>query len=62
MRTIPNMVNTGPDIIAFNGTRRSFWRNVYRDGERFYCIWYGEIIEVVKATGCGYRTVDEFDI
>ena len=53
-------VNYGRDIIYLKGSRRFVWRNVYGIDGKFYVKFYGELIEVTRARGYGWNTVESF--
>ena len=61
MKKPKGMVSQGRDIIFLRGSRETVWRTVYWDGERFWCVWYGELIELRRSKlGMGFATVDKY--
>ena len=65
-----NMTNCGRDYVWFKGSQRTIWRTIYagRDDnevgnpwtDKAFVKWYGQFIEVKRASMGGYVTIEEY--
>ena len=54
------MKSLGRDIVWLSGSQKDIWRTVYTDGQKFFCIFYDQVIELVPASHFGYKTVEQY--
>ena len=53
------MESNGKEPIWFTGTQRTFWRTLYKSDCKYFCKWYGRMIEV-KRSWNGFVTVEQY--
>lgn len=54
------MKRIGTDLVYMTGSRITVERLIWAQNGRFYAKWYGNMIEVAKASHCGYYSVEEY--
>lgn len=53
------MESKGKEPIWFTGTQRTIWRTLYKSDCKYFCKWYGRMIEVQRGRW-GFVTVEQY--
>ena len=60
-KTANQMENLCTDYVWFRGSREEHQRAIRKDSDgKYYVIWYGSLVEVVRKDHYGYKTVEAY--